>query len=131
MTKLEQLAQQFIAGEIDKFDFYEATKNYPAQKVADAADIDIEVVKDRRRYLRQLAKQTSKTTTIQITKATAEQLDEIGDVMREIFPDIFAAAAPTKDIIVSFLIGHFMSGLTDKEIAQLRADWAARQAARN
>jgi hypothetical protein len=56
-TKLEHYVWLFNSQAIDKFEFYDATKHYSAQAVAEASGIDLGVVQDRRRYLRQLAKQ--------------------------------------------------------------------------
>jgi hypothetical protein len=55
-TKLQHQAHLFLTYQIDKFEFYDATKWYPAQLIADTIGTDVEVVRDRRRYLRQLAK---------------------------------------------------------------------------
>lgn len=55
--RLRELAASWEAKEIDKFEFYDATKGYRAELVAKVADIPVHVVRDRRRYLRQLAKQ--------------------------------------------------------------------------
>jgi hypothetical protein len=49
--RLDELVAGFGAGEVEKYEFYAATMDYPAAEVASAADIDIEVVLDRRRYL--------------------------------------------------------------------------------
>ena len=46
----------WMGGTVDKFEFYARTKGYAAQRVADITGIDVDVIKDRRRYLRQLAK---------------------------------------------------------------------------
>jgi hypothetical protein len=73
----------------------------------------------------------TKNTTIQVTRDTADTLAAAGEVMRRIFPDLFASNGPTKDTIVGFLIGHFMSGLSLDDVEQLRADWMQRQAERN
>lgn len=54
---IKTLTELFEAGEIGKFDFYDATMNYRASLVAEVSGIDLAVVQDRRRYLRQLAKQ--------------------------------------------------------------------------
>jgi len=43
---------------LDKYEFYQLTKGYPVQEVADAIGSNVEVVRMRRRYLRQLAKQS-------------------------------------------------------------------------
>lgn len=59
-NKLAWWAQQFNAGVVDKFAFYDATRGYSAARVAEAAGIDIEVVQDRRRYLNQLRKPASR-----------------------------------------------------------------------
>jgi len=56
--KLRAHAMAFIGGEMDKYEFYQLTKGYPAQEVADAIGSNVEVVRMRRRYLRQLAKQS-------------------------------------------------------------------------
>jgi hypothetical protein len=47
-------------GTVEKFEFYHRTRGYAAQRVADITGIDIDVIRDRRRYLRQLAKQGAK-----------------------------------------------------------------------
>lgn len=141
-TKLQKLSRQFIAGEIDKFDFYIDTINYTAKQVAEASGVDIEIVKDRRSYMRELIRQSKEakkveaapkkeTTTIQVSRESAAALNEVGDVMCQIFPDLFTSNAPTKDAVVGFLVGHFMGDLTDNDIAELRTAWAERQAARN
>jgi uncharacterized protein YifN (PemK superfamily) len=57
MTKLERMSAAFAAGEIDKFEFYDETRWYPARLVAQVSGIDLEVVRDRRRYLNQLRRQ--------------------------------------------------------------------------
>lgn len=51
---LEALVARWSAGEIDKFEFDAATARYPALQVARVADVPVEVVRKRRRYLRQL-----------------------------------------------------------------------------
>lgn len=51
------LVTQWANGEIEKYEFYWATRFYSAERVAKAARVDVEVVRDRRRYLRQLEKQ--------------------------------------------------------------------------
>lgn len=53
--KLAALVEEFFTGKISKFDFYSATKNYKLQAISDAAGISVDVIKDRRRYLRQIA----------------------------------------------------------------------------
>lgn len=68
---IKTLTAQFEAGEIDKFDFYDATMNYPAKLVADVSGININVVKDRRRYLRQLEKDMRKNRTEKLAEALA------------------------------------------------------------
>lgn len=50
------LAELWAEGKIDKFDFYYRTDRFPPKLIAEVADIPVDVVKDRRRYLRQLAK---------------------------------------------------------------------------
>ena len=42
------------SGESHKYEFYDLTAKLPARLVAEVADIPVDVVKDRRRYLRQL-----------------------------------------------------------------------------
>lgn len=54
-AKLRQHAEAFLAGEIDKWTFYEQTKWYRAIDVAHAADIPLGVVRMRRRDLRKMA----------------------------------------------------------------------------
>lgn len=54
-TKLEAWWALWQAGETDKFYFYDATKWYPVAKIAEVTGIDPDVIRDRRRYLRQLA----------------------------------------------------------------------------
>jgi len=55
-TKLERQARRFLSYEIDKFEFYDSTRWYSAQQVADMIGTPITVVQDRRRYLNQLRK---------------------------------------------------------------------------
>lgn len=54
MTKLERQAQRFLRGEINKYEYYESTKWYTAQQVADAIRADVGVVRMRRRDLRRM-----------------------------------------------------------------------------
>jgi hypothetical protein len=56
-TKLEKFVRLFNAHAIDKFEFFSATMHYGSKHVAELSGIDHGVVLDRRRYLRQLAKQ--------------------------------------------------------------------------
>lgn len=69
------------------------------------------------------------TTTIQITRTTAAKLDEVSDVMRRIFADLYATSAPTKNTVIEFLLGNFLADLTDEDIDQLRDDWAKQRKA--
>lgn len=55
---LADAVADFQAARIEKYEFYARTADYPAAQVASAADIPIDVVLDRRRYLRQLAEMT-------------------------------------------------------------------------
>ena len=54
MNKLQVLAAQFAAGEMDKYEFYEATMGFGIHAIHLATGIDHDVIRDRRRYLRQL-----------------------------------------------------------------------------
>jgi hypothetical protein len=54
MTLLERAVRLFNIGAMGKYEFYHATRHYSAKQVAEASGIDIDVVRDRRRYLRQL-----------------------------------------------------------------------------
>jgi hypothetical protein len=51
------LLAQWDNMEIDKYDFYEATMPFTPAFIAEVTAIDLAVIKDRRRYLRQLAEQ--------------------------------------------------------------------------
>jgi hypothetical protein len=42
-------------GSISKYDFYDATMGNTPKLISEVTGIDIDVIKDRRRYLRQLA----------------------------------------------------------------------------
>ncbi len=87
-------ARQFIStqydrwdsGDISKYEFYGSTMNHSAKLVAEISGIDIEVIKDRRRYLKQLAADDAKRaeqanqivtalTTVHLSSFT--RLDEI------------------------------------------------------
>lgn len=60
MTATDQIRtelRRWVGGKIDKFEFYANTKAHPAALVAKVADIPLDVVKDRRRYLDQLKQQ--------------------------------------------------------------------------
>jgi hypothetical protein len=55
VEKVRELFDRWERGEIDKFDFYAATLDHRVSTVAEATGIDPDVIRDRRRYLRQLA----------------------------------------------------------------------------
>lgn len=57
---IETMLTLWQSGQMEKYEFYDATIGYPAKSVAAATGIDIDVIRDRRRYLRQLAKQAAK-----------------------------------------------------------------------
>jgi hypothetical protein len=56
-TILAKAWMEFVGYQIDKFEFFDATMNYTPKTIADYTGLDIDVIRDRRRYLRQLAKQ--------------------------------------------------------------------------
>lgn len=45
-----------VTREIEKYEFYDLTKQYPIQAITDVTGIPRAVIRDRRRYLRQLSK---------------------------------------------------------------------------
>lgn len=46
------------SGTFTKYDFYDATMKHTPKLIAEVTGIDIDVIKDRRRYLRQLDAQS-------------------------------------------------------------------------
>jgi hypothetical protein len=59
MKAAEKVREQFDRwerGEIDKFEFYAATMDHRVSLVAEVTGIPVDVIRDRRRYLRQLAR---------------------------------------------------------------------------
>lgn len=57
MTPRDRIATYFYrweSGTIGKYDFYDITMNHTPKLIAEVTGIDIDVIKDRRRYLRQL-----------------------------------------------------------------------------
>ena len=55
-NKLQQQARLFLDGQIDKFAFYPATMSYSAKEIAAVTGIDIDIIRDRRSYMRALAR---------------------------------------------------------------------------
>jgi len=64
------------------------------------------------------------TTTIQISRINAARLEEVGKIMQRIFPDLFRQTPPTRDQIVGFLCGQFLTEINDNEINDLAKQWA-------
>lgn len=52
--RIASLLSKWETGLIKKYDFYDLTMNYTPKLIAEVTGIEVEVVKDRRRYLRQL-----------------------------------------------------------------------------
>lgn len=56
--RIATLLYRWETGVIDKYDFYAETMNHRPSLIAEVTGIKKSVIEDRRRYLRQLAKQS-------------------------------------------------------------------------
>jgi Arc/MetJ-type ribon-helix-helix transcriptional regulator len=53
-AELARHTRRFLTGETDKWEFYAATRRFPAPAVADAIGVPVEIVRTRRRDLRHM-----------------------------------------------------------------------------